>query len=315
MARLKLDQIHEGMTVYDLNGDKIGGVEKVYRSGAAAGYLRVSTGFLGLGRELYVPAAHIARLDGGDVYLDADKDALGDAGWETTPAGDDAELTREAREGEGTLRLREEELDVRTRRVQAGEVEVGKRVIEEERTLEVPVEREEVYVERRPVDRAGSGDVDFDDDRQTIRVPVMEEEVDVEKRAYVTEEIGVGKRVVQDTKTVSGTVRREEAVINREGDVRIAGGGSSWDEAMPRLRSSWQQRYGATGGTWSSAEPRYRYGWEMANRPEYRGRSWQEAEPELRRDYEARYADSAWEDVKDFVRDAWDTVTGRTARR
>jgi uncharacterized protein (TIGR02271 family) len=216
-----------------------------------------------------------------------------------------------------TLQLREEELDVRTRRAQTGEVEVGKRVVEAERTLEVPVEREEVYVERRPVDRRPADDADFADDRETIRVPVMEEEVDVDKRAYVTEEIEVGKRVVQDTKTVSDTVRREEAVINREGNARVAdsgaqsfGSSASWDEAMPRFRSRWQQRSGSTGGTWSSEEPRYRYGWEMANRPEYRGRSWDAAEPELRRDYESRYGDSAWDDVKDSVRDAWDSLTG-----
>lgn len=120
-----------------------------------------------------------------------------------------------------TIQLREEELEARKRRVQSGEVTVGKEVVTEERTMDVPVTREEVYVERHPVNREVSGDVDMRDDSETIRVPVMEEEVEVGKRAFVTEEVSVGKRTVQDTERVSGTVRREEAVI--EGDTELEG--------------------------------------------------------------------------------------------
>jgi len=129
------------------------------------------------------------------------------------------------RESADTIQLREEELEARKRRVQTGEVTVGKEVITEERSIDVPVTREEVYIERTPVDREATGSVDMDDD-QTIRVPVMEEEVEVGKRAVVTEEISVGKRVVQDTERVSGTVRREEAVI--EGDVEGERGHSGY---------------------------------------------------------------------------------------
>jgi uncharacterized protein (TIGR02271 family) len=50
---------------------------------------------------------------------------------------------------------------------------------------------------------------------------VHEEQVSVEKRAVVTEEIGIGKRKVQETEQVSGTVRREEARIEGEGDVDV----------------------------------------------------------------------------------------------
>jgi len=50
---------------------------------------------------------------------------------------------------------------------------------------------------------------------------VREEQVSVEKRAVVTEEINLGTRQVQDTQQVSGTVRREEARIDQEGDVKV----------------------------------------------------------------------------------------------
>jgi len=91
--------------------------------------------------------------------------------------------------------------------------------------------------------------------------------------------------------------------------------GETWDMAALRFRSDWQQRYGTSGAGWAEYEPRYRYGWEMANRPEYRGRAWMDVEPELRRDYEGRYGQSTWDDVKDTIRDAWESVTGqRTVR-
>ena len=41
----------------------------------------------------------------------------------------------------------------------------------------------------------------------------------VEKEPVVKEEIEVGKRQVQETEQVSGTVRREEARVESEGDV------------------------------------------------------------------------------------------------
>ncbi|MBW9235012.1 DUF2382 domain-containing protein, partial [Leptospira santarosai] len=44
-------------------------------------------------------------------------------------------------------------MNVDKNRVQTGEVNVNKHVVEEEQSVEVPVEREEVYVERRAVNR------------------------------------------------------------------------------------------------------------------------------------------------------------------
>jgi hypothetical protein len=49
---------------------------------------------------------------------------------------------------EQTLRLHEEELRVSKERVQAGEVQVHKRVVTELQTMQVPVEREELVIER-----------------------------------------------------------------------------------------------------------------------------------------------------------------------
>jgi len=115
---------------------------------------------------------------------------------------------------EERLRLHEEHLNVDKERVQTGEVNVSKRVVEDQQSIEVPVEREEVYVERRPVNESETRTDAFVDENDSIHVPLSEERVVVSKQDVVTEEIVVGKRKVQDTETVSETVRREEADID-----------------------------------------------------------------------------------------------------
>lgn len=133
--------------------------------------------------------------------------------YDTTTNRDfaDTDLTDEQR-----LRLHEEQLLIDKDQVQTGEVNVSKHTVTDTQSVEVPVTREEVYVERRPVDgEYDASAADFNDD-ETIHIPVTEERVEVSKRPVVNEEIVVGKRKVTDTETVRETVRREEADIDED---------------------------------------------------------------------------------------------------
>ena len=130
-------------------------------------------------------------------------------------------------EGSPAVQLREEEIIPRTEMVEAGEAEVRKEVVTETRTIEVPIRREELVIENHPSAEPAEG---AGDAGEATRVPLREEQVTVEKRPVVYEELEVSKRPVQDTERVSDTVRREEARIEREGDVKVRG-----DE--PRRRS------------------------------------------------------------------------------
>jgi uncharacterized protein (TIGR02271 family) len=119
------------------------------------------------------------------------------------------------------IELREEELRVEKERVEAGEVRLRKEVVEENKTMDVPVTREEVVVEKRSVGgrRPASGQVGEDEE---ISVPVMEEQIEVEKTPVVREEVSLKKQQVQGTRQVSDTVKREEAWVDTMGtaDVR-----------------------------------------------------------------------------------------------
>jgi len=126
-----------------------------------------------------------------------------------------------ARAGD-TIQVKEEQLHAEKRPVDVGEVRVRKEVHTETKTLEVPVQHEEVVIERTPVHgRAAEGVAGTIREGEEIRIPVREEQVDVSKHAVVTEEVKVGKRVVQDTEHVSGQVRKEEVRVEQTGDVDI----------------------------------------------------------------------------------------------
>jgi uncharacterized protein (TIGR02271 family) len=119
--------------------------------------------------------------------------------------------------------LREEQLDVIKQRVQVGELQLRKKVIEEQRTVHVPVMREEVYVERIPVvdGQYDSRPFTTDTEDEIIRIPITEERIEVTKRPVVVEEVIVGKQKIQEIKQVQDTIKKEEAQIEHAGPPAI----------------------------------------------------------------------------------------------
>jgi hypothetical protein len=99
------------MDVCDMNGEKIGSVSHVYRhemSAVTAGtgtpsgvdddattpsppsqtwdeVIEVKTGFLGLGKHLYVPLRDVQEVTQGCVFLAKSKDDIENLGWTTKP--------------------------------------------------------------------------------------------------------------------------------------------------------------------------------------------------------------------------------------
>ena len=224
------DEIGRGWAVYDTNEEKIGDVADV-----GTGYLLVQKGLIFI-KDVYIPTSAVTRTDasGGAVYVDAQKDSIDSMGWDAPPAEggsfadarSDTGMTEDVDAGERQrLALHEEELQAQTRRQQAGEVQVNKRVVETNQELEVPVTHDEVQVRRVRVDRdAAPGGEAFTQDGETIRVPVTAESIEVTKTPRVVEEIEISKRSVTERQTVSDTVRREEADVTKEGDVVVEDG-------------------------------------------------------------------------------------------
>lgn len=133
--------------------------------------------------------------------------------------GDDNNNDNKKSKDEGRLTLHKEELDINKIKAQKGEVELGKEIIEEQKTVDVPVTHEEVVIERRAIDNEASDEPISDE--ETIRIPVSEEQVNVDKHTVVTGEVFAHKREVQETRRVDENLKREEARINTNGDADI----------------------------------------------------------------------------------------------
>jgi uncharacterized protein (TIGR02271 family) len=130
-----------------------------------------------------------------------------------------ADVQRPLREEEQHVKLREEELSARKQTVETGEVRVHKDVVAEQKSIDVPVMREEIYVERRP----GSG---LPSDQpigagEAYRIPVHEEQVTTEKQPVESEEVIFGKQAIHGVERVTDTVQKEDVYVERTGDVNI----------------------------------------------------------------------------------------------
>ncbi|WP_285765608.1 YsnF/AvaK domain-containing protein [Peribacillus sp. SI8-4] len=126
---------------------------------------------------------------------------------------------RELPEDERTLTLREEQLNIDKERVQTGEVVINKEVNEQHKTINVPVEHEEVTIEHRSVSgREGNLETDSIQEGETIRIPVVEEKLEVSKKPVVTDEIVIKKHAVQETEQVKDTLKKEEIQLDSSDD-------------------------------------------------------------------------------------------------
>lgn len=245
-------------TVFGTDGEKIGKVGELYldaQSGEPT-FVTVNTGFFGANQS-FVPV-HNARINGDEIVVPFTKDFVKDAPniaedgelspteeqrlyeyyslsstAEPTVAGT-ATATGETRQdahaanaqattdaNNGDLVAHEERLNVSTSTSarETGQVRLRKVVHTDTETVEVPVRREEIVVERSAVqDGKVVEGYDFDSAEAAADVTVTahEERPVVSTETVATERVSVGKEVHTDTERVSGEVRKEEIVV--EGD-------------------------------------------------------------------------------------------------
>ncbi|MFC0680506.1 DUF2382 domain-containing protein [Lysobacter korlensis] len=146
------------------------------------------------------------------AYTDTDRDRRDTVGHDTSgPTTDDA-MTRS-----------EEQLHVGTERVQTGKARLRKYVVTENQSVTVPVQREEVRIEREPITDANIGDA-MDGpaiSEEEHEVVLSEERPVIQKEAVPVERVRLDKDVVTEQQTVNEEVRKEE--ITFDGDDRNSG--------------------------------------------------------------------------------------------
>ena len=123
---------------------------------------------------------------------------------------DDAAAARTNNDGE--LIRSEEQLNVNKERVATGEARLRKYVVTDTETVEVPVEREEVRVERTPINAEDAKNYNgaISGDSEEASVTLHEERVNVNKETVPVEKINLKKDTVRDTETHTEELRKEQ---------------------------------------------------------------------------------------------------------
>ncbi len=227
--------------VYGTDGSKIGSAGQVYlddQSGAPE-WIAVRTGLFGT-RQSFVPLNQ-ASFNGGRVEVPFDKARVKgapqiEADGDLTAAEED-ELYRyygltssdgRLSEVDGTyatdgydtsgpttddaMTRSEERLSVGTQREQVGRARLRKYIVTEHQQVTVPVEREEVRLEREPITDANIGKAmdgpDISEEEHEVTLHAQRPVVDTE--TVPVERVRLGKETVTEQQTVGGEIRKEQ---------------------------------------------------------------------------------------------------------
>ncbi|MBF6128625.1 PRC and DUF2382 domain-containing protein [Nocardia brasiliensis] len=230
-----------GSAVLDQGGDKIGKVKRVYvdNTSGSPTWVAVSTGMFSddslvplAGAELrHDPETLQVRVEKSEVksapHLDHDGLISAEserelfahyhidpnrAGWDM---GGKQQMRGGMRPDEAAGLVRSEErLAVGKETEEAGTARLHKYVVTEEQSVTVPTTHEEVRIEREPItDPSAVGRADIGE--QEREVTLHEERVTVNKETVPVERVRLAVDQVEDSETVSGTVRKER--IEAEG--------------------------------------------------------------------------------------------------
>ena len=120
-------------------------------------------------------------------------------------------------EGEMSIPVIEEELQVGKREVERGGARIRSRIIEKPVEETLRLREEHIVVNRQPVNRAVT-DADLQNFQEgDIELTERAEEAVVGKQARVVEEVSVGKQVSEREETIRDTVRRTDVDVEETG--------------------------------------------------------------------------------------------------
>jgi len=119
--------------------------------------------------------------------------------------------------GDNAVRLSEERLEVGKESVTTGRARLRKYVTTETETVDVPVQKEKLVVERTPVSGTTAAGPITDTGEQVEEITLREERAVVDKETVATEEVRFGKEAVTETQQVTEQVRKEHADIDLDG--------------------------------------------------------------------------------------------------
>jgi uncharacterized protein (TIGR02271 family) len=109
----------------------------------------------------------------------------------------------------------QEQATVDKKTVESGKVRIEKKVVEVEKTIDIPLLKEGYEIERVPVNKIVDSHPSIREDGDIIIIPVVREVLVVEKRLELVEEVHVIKHRTEVPHTENFTLRKEEVNVER----------------------------------------------------------------------------------------------------
>lgn len=106
------------------------------------------------------------------------------------------------------LQIKEEQLHLAKKWMQTGEVKIYRDSFTEEKSFTVPVEREELVIEKKTL--ASATQEHIDGPTEVIRIRLSEEQVVFTKRRVALEDVTIYKQEIEDIKHIEETLKKEE---------------------------------------------------------------------------------------------------------
>jgi uncharacterized protein (TIGR02271 family) len=152
------------------------------------------------GEQLLIPWDRVARRDSRYVF-----------------SGRFSEMERRNAEegGRVVIPLVAEDVAVSKAARETGRVRVIKTTSEWEETVDEPLAREQVQIERVSINRPVEGPMESRQEGDTLIIPVVEEELVIQKRLLLKEEIRITKQRIEEQRPQTVTLRRQEVDIER----------------------------------------------------------------------------------------------------
>jgi len=174
-------------------------------------YVLVQKGLINK-EKFYIPKDQAESYDGDVLRFKISQEDLNQYQHEPPSIWDSdsiQETTTDERDiDEGRIPLTEEKLDV-SKRYQEDQATITKKPVNETKTVEVPVTREEISIERRPASGQKEAQSPIQSEKN-IKIPLKREEAEVIKKPYVKEEVAVKKKKVTDKKKITEDVTSEK---------------------------------------------------------------------------------------------------------
>lgn len=125
-----------------------------------------------------------------------------------------------------TFQIKEEQLNIAKKWMQTGEVRIYRETYSEEKNFTVPVEREELVIEKKALTSATLEHKDVPP--EIIRIPLNEEQVEFTKRRVALEDVSIYKQHIKEIKHIEETLKKEKSKVKLSGSPKVT------DESNPK---------------------------------------------------------------------------------